>query len=54
LRLAIRAKSSRREIMASDEIRDGFILRLGRLRPVAERERAAATHLIGGFRISMT
>jgi hypothetical protein len=40
--------------MTSDEIRDGFILRPGRLRPVSRRERAAATHLIGGFRISLT
>ena len=40
--------------MASDEIRDGFLLRFGRLRPVTRREREAATHLIGGFRIGMT
>jgi hypothetical protein len=40
--------------MASDEIRDGFILKLGRLRPVSRRERAAATHIIAGFRISIT
>jgi hypothetical protein len=40
--------------MASDEIRDGFILKAGRLRPVTRREREAATHLIGGFGISMT
>jgi hypothetical protein len=40
--------------MASDETRDGFILKAGRLRPVTPRELAAATHLIGGFRIGMT
>lgn len=37
-----------------DEIRDGFILRPGRLRRVAPRELAAATHLIGGFRLPQT
>src|SRR5262245_43457636 len=36
------------------EIREGFILRLGRLRKVAGRELAAATHLIGGFKIGNT
>ena len=40
--------------MAGDEIRDGFILRAGRLRLVTGRERAAATHLIGGFGIGIT
>jgi hypothetical protein len=40
--------------MASDEIRDGFILRAGRLRRVTQREREAATHLIGGFGIGLT
>jgi hypothetical protein len=36
------------------EIRDGFILRPGRLRMVRARERAAATTLIGGFNIQKT
>jgi hypothetical protein len=43
-----------RGIMSSYEIQDGFILKAGRLRQVTGRELAAATHLIGGFRIGMT
>jgi hypothetical protein len=45
---------SRRGIVGNYEMRDGFILRAGRLRPVAPREREAAQYLIGGFKIGMT
>jgi len=36
------------------ELRDGFILRPGRLRKVTHRELPAATHLIGGFNLGTT
>jgi hypothetical protein len=49
-----RHKNGIRKGHANDEIQDGFILRPGRLRHFAPREREAALHLIGGFAIGNT